>query len=542
MSAFECDDQLGDGTTSAGTSDGSAGIQGTHTYAEEGTYAGSVSYTYPLATRVCPSGTQTASFEATVQDGALDGTGRDVAGTAGQSVSGVVAHFSDANPAAGAGDFSAQITWGDGSTTAGTITAAAGGGFDVTGTHTYVSAGNAYPVNTTVADVGGASTSATSFAQIAQAPDPPPRIVEAPVVSGPAHETDVLTTTNGLWSGSPTSFQYQWLRCATPSGGRCAVIAGATATTYRLVHADVGYTMRSRVLASNAVGSSSADSDPTAAVTPLVLTASFTVTPNPFCTGNRVIYDATGSLAPNSPIERYRFTEDASFTPYDENLPADAGSLHTPSPAPWIISDGPSPRASEIPTYDVRWYLDLPLEMPLRFDGAWQGSPRTVTLTVWDRSGAKASSTQVLPLAVYPDGFELSGPYASSRTRCPPSAPQGVRGDFLLRDVKLAVSHQALSAKIRCPTLTDCIGWLQIDHAFSRRRRHGKPVVIASGSFYVVGHRSATITAKLTPAGRSLLKRGKPLLVSVRLTTVSPSGRTIRQSHAVTLPGYTRRR
>src|ERR1019366_2737938 len=36
----------GDGTASAGTSDGSTGIQGTHTYAEEGAYSGSVSYTY----------------------------------------------------------------------------------------------------------------------------------------------------------------------------------------------------------------------------------------------------------------------------------------------------------------------------------------------------------------------------------------------------------------------------------------------------------------------------------------------------------------
>ena len=38
----------GDGTTSAGSSDGSSGIQGTHTYAEEGPYTGSVTYTYTL--------------------------------------------------------------------------------------------------------------------------------------------------------------------------------------------------------------------------------------------------------------------------------------------------------------------------------------------------------------------------------------------------------------------------------------------------------------------------------------------------------------
>ncbi len=37
----------------SGTSDGSTGIQGTHTYAEEGTYTGSVSYTYASVTRFC---------------------------------------------------------------------------------------------------------------------------------------------------------------------------------------------------------------------------------------------------------------------------------------------------------------------------------------------------------------------------------------------------------------------------------------------------------------------------------------------------------
>lgn len=56
----------GDGTTSAGTSDGGSGIQGTHTYAEEGSYGGSVSYTYLVLPRQCPSGTQTVSFQATV--------------------------------------------------------------------------------------------------------------------------------------------------------------------------------------------------------------------------------------------------------------------------------------------------------------------------------------------------------------------------------------------------------------------------------------------------------------------------------------------
>src|ERR1035441_3374827 len=73
----------GDGTTSAGTSDGSTGIQGTHTYAEEGSYSGSVSYTYTL-NRLCLTGAQTTSFQATVQDAWLTASGASLSGTAGQ--------------------------------------------------------------------------------------------------------------------------------------------------------------------------------------------------------------------------------------------------------------------------------------------------------------------------------------------------------------------------------------------------------------------------------------------------------------------------
>src|ERR1035441_7774172 len=82
----------GDGASSAGTSDGSTGIQGTHTYAEEGAYSGSVSYTY-VVTRFCPTGTQTVSFQATVHDAPLTATSANMSGTAGQPASGVVAHF-----------------------------------------------------------------------------------------------------------------------------------------------------------------------------------------------------------------------------------------------------------------------------------------------------------------------------------------------------------------------------------------------------------------------------------------------------------------
>jgi hypothetical protein len=163
----------GDGTTSAGTSDGNAGIQGTHTYAEEGAYNGSVSYTYPFLPRQCPSGTQTATFQATVRDAALTATGVDSSGAARRSLTAVVAHLQDANLAAGADDFSAQIAWGDGSTSAGTVAVAAAGGFDVTGTHLYGMAGS-YGVTASITDVGGDTASGHSTAQVAAPASQPP--------------------------------------------------------------------------------------------------------------------------------------------------------------------------------------------------------------------------------------------------------------------------------------------------------------------------------------------------------------------------------
>ena len=153
----------GDGTPrSSGSADGSA-VRGTHTYAEAGTYGGTVSYTCFQF-----SGVQTAHFQAVVSDGALTSAGADRSGVAGQSLSAVLAHVSDANPGAAAGDFTAQIQWGDGASTAGTVSAAAGGGFDVAGAHTYGTAGS-FTVTTTISDVGGTTTTASATARITAA-------------------------------------------------------------------------------------------------------------------------------------------------------------------------------------------------------------------------------------------------------------------------------------------------------------------------------------------------------------------------------------
>jgi hypothetical protein len=89
-----------------------------------------------------------------------------------------------------------------------------------------------------------------------------PRSTSPPTIEGTYRQGSTLTTSNGLWANSPTSFSYRWQRCDT-SGNNCALIAGATGRRYRLVQADVGHTIVSLVTARNADGSDTANSKPT---------------------------------------------------------------------------------------------------------------------------------------------------------------------------------------------------------------------------------------------------------------------------------------
>ena len=109
----------------------------------------------------------------------------------------------------------------------------------------------------------GVATSAQTAAITAATP---PSNTALPTISGTAQQGQTLTTTNGAWTGTaPLSFAYQWQRCDT-GGGNCTAIGTATGSAYTLQSADVGDTIRVVVTASNAAGSSSATSAPTAVV------------------------------------------------------------------------------------------------------------------------------------------------------------------------------------------------------------------------------------------------------------------------------------
>lgn len=85
---------------------------------------------------------------------------------------------------------------------------------------------------------------------------PPPSNTTDPTVTGTPTVGQTLTAHTGTWSGTaPINFTYQWQRCNS-SGASCVDIGGATSSTYLLVTADVGSTIRVRVTGTNVDGSS----------------------------------------------------------------------------------------------------------------------------------------------------------------------------------------------------------------------------------------------------------------------------------------------
>jgi len=121
--------------------------------------------------------------------------------------------------------------------------------------------------------LGGAGTINANWMEAWEAitaapPAVPPVNTVAPLISGGLYVDDVLTTTDGTWTGSPTSYAYQWQRDATN--------IGTNTNTYTLVSADAGTTITCIVTATNASGSTPATSGN---FSPLALAAPTIITP-----------------------------------------------------------------------------------------------------------------------------------------------------------------------------------------------------------------------------------------------------------------------
>lgn len=160
---------------------------GSHAYAEEGSYTTTMTATDNWGASASGLGS------ASVADAALTAQAKTIYGAVGVKLTKAVATFTDADPGGIASDYTAAIHWGDGTTSAGTIS----GHFAVTGSHTYASTGTR-TISVTIHDAGGASVTATSKANIGNLP----AIISVSPSSGTHHGGKTVTITGKNFTGA----------------------------------------------------------------------------------------------------------------------------------------------------------------------------------------------------------------------------------------------------------------------------------------------------------------------------------------------------
>jgi hypothetical protein len=155
--------------------------------------------------------------------------------------------------------------------------------------------GSTLTVSVIATNSGGPSSSATSVATAAIiAAGMVPSNSALPVVSGTAQVGQTLSTTNGTWTNSPSSYTYQWNRAGV-------AINGATVATYIPIAADIGSAITCSVIAINSFGSSAAAiSAATAAVIDIIPT----ITTAPALSGTPqvgLVFTATAGVWTHNP-------------------------------------------------------------------------------------------------------------------------------------------------------------------------------------------------------------------------------------------------
>jgi hypothetical protein len=198
----------------------------------------------------------------------LAATGTSVTATEGAQFSGsTVATFTDADPSAVAGDFAATIDWGDGTSTAGTVTTSAGSGFAVKGSHAYGEEGTQV-VTVTVHDNSGSVATSTGSAMVADATLAATGVAVS-ATAGVQFSNTVATFTDADTNAAATDFKasIDWGDGTTTAGavttaasggftvsGSHAYAGGGTQSV-KITIADVGGSTATAISAAAVVGS-----------------------------------------------------------------------------------------------------------------------------------------------------------------------------------------------------------------------------------------------------------------------------------------------
>ena len=112
----------------------------------------------------------------------LTGAPINILASQGVPFSGVVATFRDSDPSSRPGDFLVTTDWNDGTFSAGQVTENAAGTFYVTGSHTYAQPEVACPINVTIVDRDGSTTTVSSQATVESLPLDPVLALSVPAL------------------------------------------------------------------------------------------------------------------------------------------------------------------------------------------------------------------------------------------------------------------------------------------------------------------------------------------------------------------------
>ncbi len=145
------------------------------------------------------------------------------------------------------------------------------GAMSQTYTLTPTDVGHTIVVQETATNATGPSPSNSSAATAEVAPASGPALAPSPtsgaVITGTTRVGATLSTTTGLWSGTPPlAYTYQWQRCKPG----CTNIGGATGTSYTMTTADFGALIDVAVTATNSLGSATMTSGEEGPVGPSV--------------------------------------------------------------------------------------------------------------------------------------------------------------------------------------------------------------------------------------------------------------------------------
>jgi hypothetical protein len=358
----------------------------------------------------------------------------------------------------------------------------------------------------------------------------PPENTVLPVVSGEARETATLTGTAGLWAGATAERRFQWLRCTGLLGTGCSAIEGATGASYTLAHADAGSTIRLRVSASNAAGSASADSLPTAVVQALATRAVLVARPPNPCTGLPVELDASQSQTPDPPLTYHYWYEQYPYRYWREggNIVGSTDPTHiNVYPEPRDLGTGPSPYLIHTFTWDrlIRAAENAGAGAYSEPAGQWAFDPLVAFVTVTDAAGTSSTGgTWVVPAQHYAN---------QTRSGCPGTPPFAL-ARWAFSTPASHVAGSKIVTALRCITVAPCAGEISVlaarNRAAASKLRRSPPALGAARTFSIEGNHVGRIDVPLTRLGRRLLHRDRTLRAVLRISSVGLLGRVTTRS------------